>query len=265
MNIMEKMTLCAFEKWAKHDDIIIAQELIHGTTATGGLGVPTPHGDIYELEPMEVAPITDSVEIVNLPHAASDVSAERITTAVRDLLGKEAAMEASVLAEKMSRTVFEGAAATSRGPRLAQRLKKRIDYSVKPKIKRIKRIRPEDVVAKHNTTLRNRLAEYQALIRAYARAKHRFEFLRAGTRDSYAGPLAMAVAKDNPGVDPDKLLRWCELNTLYGCATYMLTEDYYDAVVTLAVIESNSGLEDEVSHIAASYAKGLTEEGFTLY
>lgn len=265
MNIMEKMTLCAFEKWARHDDVVIARELIHGSTATGGLGVPTVQGDIYELEPMENAHLEGSIEIVSLPHDASDVSAERITSAVTNLLGEGTAIDKVVLAKKMSRTVFEGAAATSRGPRLAQRLKRQVDYSRRPKIKRIKRVRPEDVKALHNTVLRSRLEQHRLLLRSYARAKARFDFLRAGTLDKYAEALAMAVAKDNPGVDPYKLLNWCERNTLYGCATYMLTEDYYDAVVTLAVIESISASEDEVSKIAGSYAKGLAEEGFTLY
>ncbi|ALO50142.1 127 kDa protein [Penicillium janczewskii chrysovirus 1] len=265
MSIMEKMTLCAFEKWARHDDIEIARELIHGTVATGGLGVPTPAGDVYELEQAGVPARADSLEIIGLPHDASDVSAERITTAVRDLLGKEAAMKSSVLAEKMSRSVFIGAAATARGPRLAQRLQRRVDYTRKPRITRIKRVRPEDVRARHNTMLRHRLDEHKELIRSYTRAKNRFDFLRAGTVDSYAEPLAMAVAKDNVGVDPLKLIRWRERNTLYGCATYMLTEDYYDAVITLAVIESKDGDEDEVSRIAAGYAKGLSEEGYTFY
>nr|UYL95304.1 MAG: 127 kDa protein [Baoding Chrys tick virus 1] len=265
LNLMEKMTLCAFDKWAKHDDVRIADELIHGTTATGGLGVPTAQGDVYELELEHVPQREDAVTIIGLPHDASDDQADKICSGVREIMGDDAAVAPNQIAKRMSESVFKGAIATARGPRLAQRIARSVDYRRKPRVKRVKSIRAPDVKAKHNTTFRQRVADYANLIKAYAKARKRFEFLRPGVQDKYAVVLAERIAEQNPGVQPEKLYLWCETLTLYGCATYMLTEDYYEMVVIIALIEAVSATDDNVSRLACAYAKGLSEGGFTLY
>nr|BBC45614.1 putative RNA-dependent RNA polymerase [Alphachrysovirus aspergilli] len=265
LNLMEKMSLCAFEKWAKHDDIVIARELIHGTIATGGLGVPTVTGDVFELEPFEADEHEDQLEMVGLPDDASMQAAQKVVAAVEETLGPNTAIAPKVLAQRMARAVFEGAAATARGPRLAQRLRKRRNYGARPRIKAIKSVRPEEVELRHHTRLRKAMEANKDVIKAYRKAKDRYDFLSSGVKEQYKTELATRVAIDHPGVDPGKLYNWCELNTLYGCATYMLTEDYYEAVVILSIIESEAGSEDEVSRIAAAYATGLAAGGFTMY
>ncbi|QDB74971.1 MAG: RNA-dependent RNA polymerase [Coniothyrium diplodiella chrysovirus 1] len=264
MSYAEKIAICAFKKWATYDDIKLADELIHGTIETGGLGVPKVDGTVYELERFVMDDASEEkVELVGLPSDASRVVAEKACAEVSDMLGAQAAEDPKLLAQQMSSAVFMGALGSSEGARTLQKLNRKAVYTYKPRVRRVKTIPAAAFAQERSGRYMRDKEKYAEAVADYRRAKKRYSSLVKACKGMYKEALALKIT-DGTNCDFEKLIAWCDRITMYGCATYMLTEDYYETVMILA-LHTSDGTEDGVAWHAARYACGLANDGYLFY
>nr|QKO02074.1 RNA-dependent RNA polymerase [Macrophomina phaseolina chrysovirus 2] len=260
----EKMCLCAFEKWATFGEVQLAEELIHGTIKSGGLGVPKVNGEVYVLDGKKLE-TPERLEIIDVPRDASLTVAKEMVEEATKLVGSDCVEDPDRVATVMATSVFKGAIATGRGPGVAQALLSTKDLRQRPVVRRIKNIPREQFATERSARFGLDRQRYKERCDAYRRAGNRYKALVQAVKEGKRLDLARKIAAENTGVEPTKLFNWQENLTVYGCATYLLTEDYYDAVMLLAIVQSEKASDDEVSAIAARYAVGLANDGYMFY
>lgn len=265
MSMMEKMTLCAFDKWATFDEIRLSQELIHGTKATGGLGVPKADGTVYELESAAQVTVDEETELVGLPTDASTQVANASCDEVERLLGKDHSEDRIRLATKMASDVFLGNVSSARGPRTAQRVVGSSKWAIKPQIKRVLSIPSTDYATERSARFKRALDMNRDKLAEYNKMGKRYDSLSKATKSGSRMFLAEVLCREGPVCEPDKLYYWKERFTLYGCAAYLLTEDYYDTVVRLALLDAEEVSDECISKHAAKYACGLANDRYMEY
>lgn len=260
LTFMEKMATCAFAKWATEGEVALAESYVHGTVATGGLGIPTVFGDVYELDGVEE--VREKPMPVGIPTDASRPIAQKMVQEASDTLGPEAVVDITTLAMQMAAGGFISSVAQSRGPGVL-----RIAGSRRvPKVLRVKRIRQENLPPEAGSSAR--YAEHRASaaewMAAQRRAGARYNALAQAVKPPWRRKLAEKVCREIPGAEPEVVYYWKEELQLYGCATYLLTEDYYEDVVLLAMWWSDLN-DDSVSYEAAILANGLAADGYMYY
>jgi hypothetical protein len=260
ITFMEKVAACAFEKWATDKEGHIAHYHIHGTTETGGLGIPTAQGDIYELD--GVPETEETIEPVGVPTDASRHLAADMVADAAKLVGPDSTVDVGRLASQLAVGAFTSSIAQSRGPSVLRVRGARVDR----KPVRIKSIREADFATEPLTS-----SEFQAGIhtrslwlRANKRAGSRYAAISQAVAPKHRRALASAICRETPGSDPDVIYYWKAELQLYGCATYLLTEDYYEDVVLLS-LGCGELSSDAVSRQAARYAIGLSRDGYMYY
>ncbi|AWC67507.1 RNA-dependent RNA polymerase [Betachrysovirus aspergilli] len=258
LSFMEKMALCAFDKWATDGEHQLVDYVIHGTKATGGLGIPNVYGDIYELDGGPVQQ-EGSLKPVNVPDAASRPLAKKMVAEVEALLGPSAVVDVGTLSQEMAAGGFFSSIAQSLGPRTLRVAGQRVSR----KVVRRKAIREEEFHGNSSSFVAARHRWGQELA-AMKRAGKRYSALAQAVKPERRRDLATMVCLEYPGSDPGLLQFWQEGLELYGCATYLLTEDYYEDVVLLALLIEGPDI-DRVSRRAAELAVGLKNDGYMYY
>jgi hypothetical protein len=263
ITFMDKLCASAFTKWATYGEHKLLLGYIHGSRASGGLGIPTADGSIFtvRLSGQETKPST--VELVGLPNAASIVVAERTVRDATDLLGKEACVQAADLAQSMAQAVFLGNVASAEGVGVAQLLTD-INPPTAVQVIGVKRIAESEYAGTTIDVYRLDMAKYSDECARYKTAGARYDSLAGAVLPRYRRQLAHIIALATR-VDEHKLYHWRESLTLYGCDTYMLTEDYYGAVQRLAIVTATEATDDAVSHRLALYAVSLGSAGLMYY
>nr|AJD14830.1 RNA-dependent RNA polymerase [Betachrysovirus botryosphaeriae] len=257
-SFMEKMALCAFEKWATDGELRFADHIVHGTRETGGLGIPNVYGDVYELDGTFTP--TENYEPVGMPTDASGELAASMIEDAQKFLPPEATLPHEVLATQMAAGAFTSSVAQNRGPGVLRVGLARQDR----KLVRVKRIRAEEFPATTSALFQERLIRSRDWLRAHRQAGARYSALSQAVKHPYRKVLANEICKRVPGADPAVIYFWKEMLELYGCATYLLTEDYYEDVVLLSLMHSDLD-NDTVSRAAAEMATGLTHDGYMYY
>nr|QKV50734.1 RNA-dependent RNA polymerase [Alternaria alternata chrysovirus 1] len=258
LSFMEKVVTCAFRKWATDGEEQLAYNLVHGTKATGGLGIPTALGDVLELDGH--AEPEERLEVVGAPAAASMELATKVTTEVSNLLAPECAVDVRQLAAQLSEGAFLSAVAQNRGPGVL-----RVSGSRRnPKLVRRKAIRAEEFPKASSNLFYRKLASAREWMQAMRRAGAKYASLSQAVKPKYRRLLAEKVCQEIPGAEAELVYFWKEELELYGCATYLLTEDYYADVVMLA-LQQHKCTSDTVSRKAAELAVGLANDGFMHY
>lgn len=261
MTFMEKICACAFDKWATAGEHSMLAEYIHGTKETGGLGIARVDGTIFELEGV-VPDKEEQVRIVDVPNDASLVKAKQLVADAQAYVGVSLVVPAVRLANAMAESVFKGALATSRGPGKAQKAFGR-KMLRPPRVVRIKQVLRSHTARAHE--FGDAYNRHKAQIEAYRAAGARYAALSIACTPEGREVLAKGVCAEYANVDHRKVMHWKDKLTLYGCATYLLTEDYYEQVQVLSVVQSSSPSDESVSRLAGYYASGLANDGYMYY
>nr|WRW25206.1 RdRp [Bipolaris zeicola chrysovirus 1] len=257
LSFMEKVTACAFRKWATDGEEELAYNLVHGTKATSGLGIPTALGDVLELdgspEPEE------RIKVVGAPSDASRQMAEKMHAEAANVLSPDCLLSVDVIAESLAEGAFLSAVAQNRGPGVLRVAGSRRN----PRVVRRKAVRAEEFPKATSKIFYDKLARSREWIKAHKRAGARYASLSQVVKPKFKRLLAEMVCQEVPGAESAVVYFWKEELELYGCATYLLTEDYYSEVVLLAL--QGSVTSDGVSRRAAEMAVGLAQDGFMHY
>nr|WRW25202.1 RdRp [Bipolaris maydis chrysovirus 2] len=257
LTFMEKVTTCAFRKWATDGEEELAYNLVHGTKATGGLGIPTALGDVLELD--GVPEVEERIQVVGAPSAASRELAVKMHAEAASLLSPECLLTVDSIAASLSEGAFLSAVAQNRGPGVLRVAGSRRN----PRVVRRKAIRAEEFPKATSRIFYNRLTRSREWMEAHRRAGARYSSLSQVVKPKFKRLLAERVCSGIPGAESALVYFWKEELELYGCATYLLTEDYYSEVVLLAL--QGSVNSDGVSRRAAEMAVGLAQDGFMHY
>nr|CBY84993.1 RNA dependent RNA polymerase [Tolypocladium cylindrosporum virus 2] len=265
ITFLEKLCNAAFRKWATFGEHELVDGYVHGPRNKGGLGVPMADGSIYDIEPIPVDD-TPPVELLGLPDSASRVVAKEQISDAKGIVGESGVVAEDQLAQKMAGQVFRGNIAAMEGAMVGQILS---DARVPPTVVNItgvKSIRREHY-DRHGH-------DVHVFRRDYARLKHRtdalknagarYDALAAAVKPGYRRRLAHVVGLTY-AVDGDLLYYWKENLTLFGCGTYLLTEDYYNAVQLMALVTAPGYSDNEISERLAYYATALANSNMMNY
>ncbi|ALO50149.1 ORF1 [Penicillium janczewskii chrysovirus 2] len=259
LNLMEKMALVAFDKWATTGEECLVDFYVHGTKETGGLGIPNVTGDLYVLDgspderPTHLKP-------VGHPSDASSVTAARIVDKAVSLVGPEAVLPTATVASTMAEGAFVSSIAQNLGPRALRVGGRRQSH----KVVRVLRIREEDVApGRTSADYQHSKLALRVQLDAMKRAGRRYAELAPAVKPAKKLDLARSVGASE-GVGGDLLYYWQEEHVLYGCATYMLTEDYYEDVVLIGLLQRGRD-RCAVANRCAELAMGLRNDGYMWY
>ncbi|AXP19674.1 putative RNA-dependent RNA polymerase [Colletotrichum fructicola chrysovirus 1] len=259
LTFMEKLYLCAFDKWATQEEEKIAEELIHGTVASGGLGIPYPDGSILILDGQPER--LERPVIVGIPTDASRHVAEAAVKDADELLGPGHTIPANTMAKTMAEAVFQGAVAQALGPRRVRVIgKMRV-----PKVKAKLSIPREEFSSANSSKFMHWTERCRESVENLRAAGAQYDSLSGAVQPAARRLLARRICDKRGKVDHHLLYFWKEEFFLYGCATYMLTEDYYDDVVMLALLNAPQCNSESVSRVACELAAGLSHDGYMYY
>ncbi|WAO97409.1 RNA-dependent RNA polymerase [Setosphaeria turcica chrysovirus 1] len=257
LSFMEKVAACAFRKWATDGEEELAYNLVHGTKATGGLGIPTALGDVLVLD--GVPEPEERVRVVGAPSAASRELALKVHAEAAKLLAPECLLSVDEVAATLAEGAFLSAVAQNRGPGVLRVSGARRN----PKVRKRKSVRAEEFPKATSRIFYDKLTRSREWLKAHQRAGARYSSLSQVVQPRFKRLLADRVCAGIPGAESALVYFWKEELELYGCATYLLTEDYYSEVVLLAL--QGSTTSDGVSRRAAEMAVGLAKDGFMHY
>nr|APG76052.1 hypothetical protein [Wuhan insect virus 29] len=285
VTFMDKVCAVAFKKWSTYGEQQLADGYIHGARDKGGLGIPRADGSVYDIEPL-AKPKAEPVVLMGLPDDASSKLAQRQHDEALPIVGRNgvesvkiaaarmseavfkgniAAMESvKIAAARMSEAVFKGNIAAMEGVGVAQILGDPIpQQSVKIRsVRNIPRL-PDDgtLTARHYWKDSKRLADLTDRISSAGR---RYDGLAQAVKSEYRRRLADTIALGY-GIDGRLLYFWKEELTLYGCGTYLLTEDYYSGAVLLSLATTTKYTDTAVSERLAYYASALANSNLMNY
>jgi hypothetical protein len=262
ITFMDKLCTMAFRKWATFDEKRLVEGYVHGRKMQGGLGIPTADGSIYDIQPV-VKSEQHQVELIGIPMDASLPVAIKQVKEATDILGKDCVVDARQLAEQMSRSVFMGNIAATEGVGVAQRIAS-VEVPTRVVILKKESIHKEAYNDLRVDCFHSAQAKYADLAERYSKAGRRYDALSTAVKPRYKRLLADAIAL-GIGVNGARLHFWKEELTLYGCGTYLLTEDYYDIVQRLAIITADSCTDKAVSERLAYYACSIANSGLMNY
>ncbi|KAE8348079.1 viral RNA-directed RNA-polymerase-domain-containing protein [Aspergillus coremiiformis] len=261
MAFMEKMAVVAFDKWATDEEAKLAHEYIHGTKETGGLGIPTVHGDVYELYGTREPDV--EMTIIGVPDDASRFAADRLVAEAADIVGAENVVPASRLAQKMAQGAFQGAVTQNLGLKMGK-LTRNVRKNKRLRVINVKQIRASEFPGATSSMYAAMSETLRIKKQRLSRAGRRYDQLSEAVNHRSRLKLASQIAEECM-CDYRLLFFWKEELTMYGCSTYLLTEDYYEDIMLLSLLMASELTSEHVSRVAASLAVGISNDGYMYY
>ncbi|BAO20927.1 RNA dependent RNA polymerase [Magnaporthe oryzae chrysovirus 1-B] len=260
----EKLCATAFKKWASYNEQALVRGFIHGERHSGGLGVPMSDGSVLRIEPIQW-PDEERVRLKGLPKDASQVVVEDAVKQATELVGPDSVESAEVVANRLSEQVFKANVAAMEGSRVGQLLGS-WEGPRHVRVHEVLRISEADVAATAPTAeeFRAAYAKHKTIIEYYRKAGAKYDALAGVVKPKAREKLARASCNGTP-CDYKKLYFWKEHLTMYGCGTYLLTEDTYDAASMLALVVSSELSNEAVSRRLAECAVALKRAGLVSY
>jgi len=255
---MEKICYVAFKKWATFGEARLTEAYIHGRRQDGGLGIPRPDGSICVSEIVPAPEGTNRVEITGIPMDASMTAATQTVKQAVAIMGPAACTTPERLARSMAEAVFMGNVAAMEGVGVAQLLSN-TRPPLSAKITRTMNFPREGYAGLHSDVYRRDYAIHKEECDRYASAGARYDGLAGAVLPEQRPQLARILAT-HMRVDGAKLYWWKEKLTLYGCGTYLLTEDYYGSVQRLAIVTASEATDESISERLAMYAAALAND-----
>nr|WPA94612.2 RNA-dependent RNA polymerase [Fusarium proliferatum chrysovirus 1] len=260
LSFAETFSYCMYEKWARVGDKKMMLTILHGTTATGGRGIPMADGSMYELEGVEIMQPRESVvEMVGVPYDASLVAVREMIEQAKRYVTADGILPEKEVALSMSRKVFHGALAQSQGlgsSAIGSARRCAVLYAV-PTARKVSQTAVRDVTYQFWPTS-NRL---NTQLEAAKKAGAKLSAIKQTLNDKGYTQALTAIAVE-AGVDPVKV-RMREQWSLYGFARLALTEDYYNDVVWLATLCADT--EPQMNYIASALTTDLWVMGMLHY
>ncbi|QIQ28417.1 RNA-dependent RNA polymerase [Fusarium sacchari chrysovirus 1] len=261
LSFAETFSYCMYEKWARIGDKRMMLTMLHGTTATGGRGIPMADGGMYELEGVSIMrPRESVVEMVGVPYDASIVAVREMVEQAKKYVTDDGLLPEKEVAIAMSRKVFHGALAQSQGLGVAQlAVPDDVEYYTQaPKVrKKLTQTAIKDATYQFWPTYNRMLVQLEAAKKAEAR----LAAIKQALNDKGYEQALTTIAVE-AGIPPEKIcLR--EQWSLYGFARIALTEDYYNDVVWLATLCADT--EPQMNYIASALTTDLWVMGMLHY
>ncbi|AKP45145.1 RNA-dependent RNA polymerase [Fusarium oxysporum f. sp. dianthi mycovirus 1] len=261
LSFAETFSYCMYEKWARIGDKRMMLTMLHGTTATGGRGIPMADGSMYELEGVEIMrPRESIVEMVGVPYDASIVAVREMVEQAKKYVTADGILPEKEVALTMARKVFHGALAQSQGLGVAQlAVPDDVEYYTQaPKVrKKLTQTAIRDATYEFWPTFNRMNVQLEAAKKASAKLA---AIKQALNDKGYATALETIAVE--AGVEPIKV-RLREEWSLYGFARMALTEDYYNDVVWLATLCADT--EQQMNYIASALTTDLWVMGMLHY
>nr|WLD47645.1 RNA-dependent RNA polymerase [Betachrysovirus sp.] len=250
----ECMTACMYDKWARIEDKRMTVAVLHGTVASGGRGIPTADGTMYELGGMKImAPRQSVVKLHGVPHDASDVAVETMRQAARSYVDESELLPAGTVAVGMANKVFHSALAQAQGIGVAQ-LAVPSDVEYYQQQPSITKVLTQGPVNDRRYRFWDKFRELDNKLSSAKRAEAKLSSIEQVLSTAGYNKALDSIALEC-GVEAARLRNKMDW-TLYGYARVALTEDYYDDVVWLATLCADD--ESNMNYIAAAFATDLS-------